>query len=248
MSSEKITYDLDALVETYNIDNLYEQYKREEFLAKLAQHRPIADASVLELGSASGQMTLLLAGMAREVVAVDGSAEFIRIASARTREAHNVSFIESYFESIRLDRRFDVLVMHHILEHIEQPLELLPKLRELMLDDGLIAISVPNAHALSRQLAVKMGLLESVYALTDNDRHHGHFRVYDWQTLEQQLRDSGFEIVGRHGLSFKLLSDGQNIQMLNAGIMGEAQIHGLWALGDEYPQLAGAIMLVARKA
>lgn len=247
MSNEKITYNLDALVETYNIDNVYEQYKRVEFLEKLAQHRPIAEASVLELGSASGQMTLLLAGMARDVVAVDGSGEFIRIASERTREMRNITFIESYFESIELARTFDVLVMHHILEHIEKPLELLSKLRPLMHDDSLIAISVPNAHALSRQLAVKMGLLDSVYALTDNDRHHGHFHVYDWQTLEQQLLDSGFEVVGRHGLSFKLLSDGQNIQMLNAGIIGEAQIRGLWALGDEYPQLAGAIMLVARK-
>lgn len=247
MKKEKRNYDLNALIDTYNIDDIYEQYKRFEFLEKLNNYVDLSNSVVLEFGSAGGQMTEILSKKAKEVVAVDGASEFIKIAKKRVQDAENVSFYESYFEDFESDEKFECLIFHHILEHIENPLLLLPKLSTFLKKDGVIAISVPNADALSRQLAVKMGLLSSVYELTPNDIHHGHFRVYDWKTLEEQIINSGFSIVGKHGLSFKLFSDKQNIKMLDVEIIGEEQIKGLWQLGDELPQFAGAIMIVAKK-
>lgn len=248
MENKNVVYDLNALVNTYNIDNIYEQYKRFEFLEKLNNYIDLKKSAVLEFGSATGQMTEILSKMTKKVVAVDGSSEFIRIAKERVYEAKNVTFYESYFENFVLDEKFECLIFHHIMEHIEHPLELLPKISSFLKKDGIIVISVPNAHALSRQLAVKMGLLHSVYELTENDKHHGHFRVYDWKTLEEEITKSGYSIIGKHGLSFKLFSDKQNIQMLNANIIGEEQIKGLWKLADELPEVAGAIMIVAKKA
>ncbi len=73
-------YDLDALVDTYNIDNLYEQYKRLEFVEKLKNYIKIKAATILELGCTSGQMTKILVGMAKSIVAIDGSIRFAKIA------------------------------------------------------------------------------------------------------------------------------------------------------------------------
>ncbi len=247
MENQHTAYDLNALVKTYNIDNVYEQYKRFEFLEKLNNYIDLKQSSVLEFGSATGQMTEILANMAKKVVAVDGSSEFIRIAKERVKDAENVSFHESYFENFEIAEKFECLIFHHILEHIEHPLELLPKVGGFLSEGGVIAISVPNALALSRQLAVKMNLLKSVYELTENDKHHGHFRVYDWKSMEELITESGFSIIGKHGLSFKLLSDRQNIEMINANIIGEPQIKGLWQLADDLPEHAGAIMVVAKK-
>jgi 2-polyprenyl-3-methyl-5-hydroxy-6-metoxy-1,4-benzoquinol methylase len=240
-------YDLNSLVNTYNIDNIYEQYKRFEFLEKLGNYINLTDATLLEFGSATGQMTELLSKRAKKVIAVDGSIEFIRIAKARVQNAKNVKFYESYFENFVLNKKFECLILHHILEHLKTPPLFLSKLSSFLKKDGIIAISVPNAYALSRQLAVKMGLLNSIYDLTENDTQHGHFRVYDWKILEEQITESGFSIIGKHGLSFKLFSDKQNIEMLNAKIIGEEQIKGLWQIADELPDFAGAIMIVARK-
>lgn len=248
MKNENTVYDLNALVNTYNIDNMYEQYKRFEFLDKLNNYLDLKNSAVLEFGSASGQMTEILSKLTKKVVAVDGSSEFIRIAKERVQDAENVIFYESYFENFTLDEKFECLIFIHILEHIENPLILLPKLSTYLKKDGVIAISVPNAHALSRQLAVKMGLLDSVYDLTENDKHHGHFRVYDWKMLEEQIINSGFSIIGKHGLAFKLFSDKQNIEMLNANIIAEEQIKGLWQLADKLPEFAGAIMIIAKKS
>lgn len=241
-----LDYNLNALVDTYNIDNIYEQYKRFEFLKKLNNYIDLRKSTVLEFGSASGQMTEILSKMTKGVIAVDGSTEFIRIAKARVRNARNVKFYESYFEKFTLDEKVECLILHHVLEHLRTPRSLLLKVNSYLKKDGIVAISVPNAHALSRQLAVKMGLLNSIYDLTENDKNHGHFRIYDWKRLEEQLAQSGLIVIGRHGLSFKIFSDKQNIEMLNSKIIGEEQIKGLWQLADEFPEIAGAIMVVAK--
>ncbi|MGP8217174.1 MAG: class I SAM-dependent methyltransferase [Bacteroidia bacterium] len=247
MANKKIDYNLNDLINTYNIDNIYEQYKRFEFLEKLTNYINLKESTILEFGSASGQMTEILSKSAKKVVAVDGSSEFIKIAKQRVQHALNVVFYESYFENFSLDEKFECLIFHHILEHIKDPIILLSKISSFLSKNGIIVISVPNAHALSRQLAVKMNLLNSVYDLTENDKHHGHYRVYDWKLLEEQITKCGFSIIGKHGLSFKLFSDKQNIEMLHTNIIGEEQIKGLWQLADELPEYAGAIMIVAQK-
>jgi len=247
MINKNRSYNLDDLVDTYNIDNIYEQYKRFEFLDKLNNYINLKKSTVLEFGSATGQMTAILSKKAKKVTAVDGSAKFIKIAKERVKNVKNVEFYQSYFEDFKIDQKYDCLIMHHVLEHIQNPSYLLSKIREFLNNDSILAISAPNAHTLSRQLAVKMKLLPSVYALTDNDKKHGHYRIYDWETLEKESIESGFNIIGRHGLSFKLFSDKQNIQMLNAKIITRKQIKALWQLGDEMKEISGSIMIVAKK-
>jgi hypothetical protein len=116
----------------------------------------------------------------------------------------------------------------------------------LLARDGVLAITVPNAHALSRQLAVKMGLLGTVFDLTDNDHHHGHYRVYDLQSLDHELRMSKYEVIATHGLAFKLFADFQNEKIVEAGIIGDKQLRGLWEIADEHSSLAGAVMVIAK--
>jgi 2-polyprenyl-3-methyl-5-hydroxy-6-metoxy-1,4-benzoquinol methylase len=141
-------YNLDNLVSSYNIDNIYEQYKRFEFIDKLSNYINLKKSTVLEFGSATGQMTKILSEKAKKVTAIDGSARFIKIAQKRVKNAKNVEFFESYFEKLKIDKKYDCLIMHHILEHIKNPVCLLSKIKEFLNDDGILAISVPNAYAL----------------------------------------------------------------------------------------------------
>jgi len=96
---------------------------------------------------------------------------------------------------------------------------------------------------------VKMGLLKkSVYELTPNDHHHGHRRVYDWSTLEEDVSRAGCRVIGRHGLALKLFADFQNEAMVKHAIIGDTQLRALWSLADEYREVSGAIMVVATRA
>ncbi len=50
------------------------------------------------------------------------------------------------------------------------------------------------------------------------------------------------------GLALKLFADFQNEKMIEAGIIGDAQLRGLWALSDTYRDVAGVMMVVLRSA
>ena len=238
--------DLDALVATYEIDTVWEQYKRFEVLEKLKKYVDLRNCEALELGSATGHLTEQLAKVCKRVVAVDGSQRFLDIARTNVKSG-DVRFVHARFEELALDDTFDIVVMHHVLEHLEHPEPVLKGIQKLMRGSGVLVLSVPNAHALSRQLAVSMGLLQSLYALTENDHKHGHHRVYDWQTFERAAQSAGYSVLGRHGLSMKLFADFQVEKAIQTGIIGDAQLRGLWPIADEYRNVAGAMMLVLKK-
>ena len=150
------------------------------------------------------------------------------------------------FEDVNNRAKFDVGILFHVLEHVKNPEQLLMKVRKRMSLGGKIAIVVPNAEALSRQLAVKMGLLERRHDLSDRDEKHGHLRVYDRGELLFQIGQAGLKVISMYGLSLKLFCDSQMEEFLSRGIIGESQIQGLWKLADEHINLAGALMVVAK--
>ena len=85
-------------------------------------------------------------------------------------------------------------------------------------------------------------LMASIYDLTENDHRHGHQRVYDWETLRRDVTAAGYDVVGRHGLALKLFADFQNEKMIEAGIIGDAQLRGLWAFGQHLPWLTKKVV------
>jgi hypothetical protein len=105
-------------------------------------------------------------------------------------------------------------------------------------------IVVPNARALSRQLALHMGLIADLKALTENDLVNGHRRVYDRVSLNRELRDTGFSTVAEGGLMLKILADFQLDKLIDDGFIQQQQIDGLYSLGLEYPDFCGALFSI----
>jgi 2-polyprenyl-3-methyl-5-hydroxy-6-metoxy-1,4-benzoquinol methylase len=203
------------------------------------------NGSALELGCCDGFMTSLISPLVRDVHVVDGSQTFLE--ATRKRGLPNVSFEHSLFETFSPDRRFDFIFACYVLEHVMDAADLLQRIRGLLTDDGLAFIVVPNARAMSRQLARHMGLLDDLYALTPNDINHGHRRVYDRQSLNQGLQRAGLAQTAQGGLMLKPLADFQMNQLMDSGILGPSQLDGLYQMGLEYPDLAGSLFSVCRR-
>ena len=88
-----------------------------------------------------------------------------------------------------------------------------------------------------------MGLMNSIDKLTENDFHHGHRRVYDMEKLVAEIEESRFDVVETGGLKpFGF----QMQQMMEAEIIDETQMEGLFRMARKYPEIAGGIFCVAR--
>jgi len=199
--------------------------------------------SLLELGSFKGALTRRLLAHFEDVTCVEASSEALE--EARALLGERVDFIHARFEEVQLPRRYDNIVLTHVLEHLDDPVGLLRRINEEWLaPGGRLFLVCPNANAPSRQIAVKMGLIEHNAAVTPAERAHGHRITYSLDTLERDAVAAGLAVRHRSGIFFKALANFQWDRLLQTDIISPAYLDGCYALGQQYPDLCASIYLM----
>lgn len=202
--------------------------------------------SVLELGSFRGDFTSRLREHFTDITCVEASGE--AIAEARASLGGDITYVQGTFETIRLDKTYDNVVLTHVLEHLDDPVGVLTRVnREWLSERGRLFLVCPNANAASRQIAVKMGLIPHHAAVTPAERAHGHRITYSLDTLERDARAAGLSVVHRSGIFFKALANFQWDRLLTTDIISQAYLDGCYELGHVYPDLCSSIFLVCEK-
>lgn len=199
--------------------------------------------SLLELGSFKGDFTRRFLDRFDDVTCVEASGE--AIAEAKRRLGDRVAFIHSMFETAALPKRYDNIVMTHVLEHLDDPVRILKRVSEEWLSKGgRFFLVCPNANAPSRQIAVKMGLIPHNASVTAAEAEHGHRRTYSLDTLERDVLAGGLKVVHRSGIFFKALANFQWDRLLSTDIVSKEYLEGCYALGQQYPDLCASIFLM----
>lgn len=198
----------------------------------------------LELGCEIGYMSELIAPLVDQLDIVDASELFLD--RTRARNIPNARFFCSLFEEYVAEQPYEAVFASHVLEHLLDVQQVLKQVKAQMSPTGYLLVAVPNARAMSRQLARHMGLINDLYELTPNDLRGGHRRVYDRVTLNRELETAGFDVVALGGIFFKPLADFQMDKMIDSGILGEPQLEGLYRMGNEYPDMCADVYAIAR--
>lgn len=202
--------------------------------------------NLLELGCFKGDFTSRLTGTFSDITCVEASEEALKI--ARERLGDDVTFINSRFEDVNLPFRYNNIVLTHVLEHVDDPVKLLKRINdEWLADDGHFFLVCPNAHAASRQIAVKMGLISHNDAVTHAEFLHGHRCTYSLDTLERDARLAGLNVVYRTGIFFKAMANFQWDKILQTDIVSTEYLEGCYQLGHHYPDLCSSIFLLCKK-
>ena len=202
--------------------------------------------SLLELGSYKGQFTRRLLKSFNDVTCVEASEEALR--EARCNLGDQVTFIKSVFETVVLPKRYDNIILTHVLEHLDDPVGVLRRINDEWLSDtGRLFLVCPNANAPSRQIAVKMGLISHNSAITSAEAEHGHRITYTLDTLERDAVAAGLKVLHRSGIFFKALANFQWDRLLQTDIISKEYLEGCYALGQIYPDLCSSIFLLCEK-
>ena len=226
-SDTKYAYDFDTVVRRYMMKALSPHF------------RP---GRALELGCYTGDVTEMIADVYPDLTVVEASSELVDVASRRL--VGRARFITATFESVSLDGRYDAIFLVHTLEHVDDAVLVLRRIRGWLSDAGRLFVVVPNGHAASRQIAVKMGLIPHPEAVTDAERQHGHRRTYTLETLERDARAAGLPVVDRGGVFFKALANYQFDRLLGGDVISGEYLDGCYELGKEYPDLCASIYVV----
>jgi len=204
------------------------------------------EGSVLELGSYKGDFTKRLLPHFKDITCIEASEMAVKI--CKKKFSAKVKFINSLFENVILDRRYDNILLTHTLEHLDDPVALLKRINnEWLSDRGRLFLVCPNADAPSRQIAVAMGLVAYNSAVTPAESKHGHKITYSLDTLKRDVKASGLKITHCSGIFFKALANFQWDKLLRTDIISPEYLEGCYQLGKKYPDLCSSIFLVCEK-
>jgi 2-polyprenyl-3-methyl-5-hydroxy-6-metoxy-1,4-benzoquinol methylase len=231
------TTNPDAFASFYNDTNLnFDYYLVEKGYNQFKAH--FNGKKALELGPASGYMTKFLVNDFDKLTLVEGSKTLLD----QIPEYSNVDKVHCLFEEYEPNQKFDTIVMNHVLEHIENPVDLLKRISEWLSETGVLIIGVPNAKSFHRLAAVKMGLLKSEYELNNRDKELGHFRVYDFESLINDAKLANYKVQYQGGVFVKFLSNAQIVETLS-----KEAIDAYFELGEVFKENAAEIYVVLTK-
>ena len=212
-------------------------------LRKLLEHK--RSGKVLEIGSHFGVFTEKILKHFPDLTCVEVSKEAFK--ELENRIGDRATLYNTAIEDIQQLDKYDIIIMTHVLEHVDDPIQILKTLSKFLSEEGIAFVVVPSATAASRQIAVEMGLIPHLTAVTDAEKQHGHQRTYTLDTLKSDGRLAGLHIKSVGGIFFKGLANFQFDQAISAGIVSTAYLEACYHLGDKYPELCASLYLIGTK-
>jgi 2-polyprenyl-3-methyl-5-hydroxy-6-metoxy-1,4-benzoquinol methylase len=198
--------------ETQRIDNVAEVYGTEvgRLNRDLISHytleliKPLLNPShsVLLMGIGDGEIAYFLNDFCQSLTIIEGSGELIREHSKLSQRS---DVIETLFEEFEPRNRFDVIVGTHVLEHVEDPVNILNHTTHWLSSSGIALFTVPNRFSLHRRIGKKMGLLDDEASLSEQDILLGHRRVYKEEELKADILAAGYSHVDIEGYLLKIV-------------------------------------------
>jgi SAM-dependent methyltransferase len=203
---------------------------------------------VLDLGCADGSHTLRIARRAGSVVGGDIDSSQLRAATERAERAGipNVTFVEcdlgqpDVLVALGADS-FDVVTALDVLEHLARRGEVLRGVRDLLVADGKLILSVPNRDTPYKRWRRRLG----GFAYADAD----HKIEYNDDSLGRELGAAGFSVVSleRGGYDTPFAGFARLLAPLSVPLYRRLMAH--WhCLSLRHPGRATALRVVARPA
>lgn len=230
---------LDTHVGAYEGKNLYDfdnNIQLNWYPKRVIGHTKGA-SSMLELGVGHGFSTKLFSEHFNRYVVVDASSAVIDNFHKKFPDL-DVQIEQAYFEEFKTDEKFDVVVLGFVLEHVDNPVQIMSLYKEFLAPGGRIFLSVPNAEVLNRRLGYEAGLLKDMTELSEHDHLCGHKRYYSVDTLTQDVHRAGCKVERMEGIYLKPLTTSQMI----SHNFDERVIEAFCKVGVDYPELSCGIL------
>ncbi|MBF0160195.1 MAG: class I SAM-dependent methyltransferase [Magnetococcales bacterium] len=235
----------------YGFEQVMVHYRQQMLLQRLEAIQP---RRVLEVGCG---YELLIDAYAQRggqadcwVIVEPGDIFYNRAMASPCQNLHVVhGFLEASSDKILsiLPEEPDYIICSGLLNEIRDPHTFLTSIRNLMGDNTLLHVNVPNAGSLHRRLAVAMGLMQDLKTFGDRNIRLSQYRVFDRDSLQELLEASGLRMVREGGYFLKPFTHSQ-MEIISRNLAMTDILEGLQRLGSELPQLAAEIYVETRKA
>lgn len=148
------------------------------FIAQKIKNNP---GKVLDIGTSTGVMLDVFKEHGWETWGVEPSLS----AKEALGRGHNIK--KSFFEKADLPKNyFDLVIMNHTLEHLDNPVAILKKIHSLLKRGGICYIDVPNAGGIASRVMKDRW----PYRLPEE-----HKQQFTRQSLAKVFKEAGFKVI-----------------------------------------------------
>jgi len=116
-------------------------FKTDYITQEVLDHVAFKNKKVLEIGCGEGDTAAAIADRGGTVLAIDYAKEAINVAQAKHRH-DNLEFRACEYKEVK--GSFDIIVLQEVLEHLDDPLSHLKKLKRKVRPGGKIVITCPS--------------------------------------------------------------------------------------------------------
>lgn len=248
---EKIKQEVESYRKdnVYNMDNLLILKYYPERIVNIVNEEnancSLKDLSLLELGLGHGYTQEIFERYFGSYTVLEGDEAIIESFQKGHPES-NIQIINTFFENWggkEEEEKYDIIVAGFVLEHVDEPQEIIKKYKKFLKQDGKMFISVPNAEALNRRIGYEANLLKEMKELSENDIKLGHKRYYTVKEIKKECQNAGLKVQRIEGIFLKPLTTRQLLSLnLEQKIM-----EAFCTVGKEYPELCLGILLECEK-
>jgi 2-polyprenyl-3-methyl-5-hydroxy-6-metoxy-1,4-benzoquinol methylase len=147
---------------------------------------------VLEIGSGGGEFAYLLAQKGFQVAAIEPNEGY----GNYSKDQYGIDVQIGFTQNLDFPAQsFDFITMSHVLEHVDDPTQVLKKLNGWLKTDAILALEVPNVEAICQS--------------PNSTFHAAHLFNFNQATLALLVEKTGFTVVKTF-----LSSDGGNITLI----------------------------------
>lgn len=102
--------------------------------------------TLLDVGCGTGWSTAIWQKCRFKVLGLEPS----KTRSGFGQKTYHIPVVHQYIENFSTEEKFDVIILRHLLEHIENPRTILKKVKSFLKPDGLLVIIAPNINCIGR--------------------------------------------------------------------------------------------------
>jgi 2-polyprenyl-3-methyl-5-hydroxy-6-metoxy-1,4-benzoquinol methylase len=147
---------------------------------------------VLDVGCAYGLFPFLVKQQGWEATGLEPDSD----RAAFGQKHFQIKIHESKIEDFASDHKFDVITFWDVLEHLPEPGPVLAKVKELLEDDGILLIRVPNSRGLIHRLSfLSYWLTAGYFQLPLNKITKNHYWIYTKASLNNILKRYNFDEI-----------------------------------------------------
>jgi len=121
------------------------------FLEKYFAERDKTMIKVLDVGCGRGGISIPLASLGYHVLGIDLDVQSIESAKRKCGFKNAVFWVQDVMK-LNLDEKFDCIIAFEVFEHVKEPYMVVKLLKNILAQDGILIISIPNGQSLEETI------------------------------------------------------------------------------------------------